>query len=258
LNNRSKIHDEQALDTENAETLRIIDGQIDNANEAPKKKKRKRQGKFENKNDGRPCSRERNEIINKSLAELIAVNQLPISFCSSEGFRNFMAVIEPNYKPCKEEAIKSRLIALTSNVKELIKMELCDSQSISCTSDCWTSIAESYITVTAHIIDSNWCPKSFTLTTIEMDKRHTAENLAEQLHNIFHEWNISEKVLAVVTDNAKNIVNSIPLISSTNEKQIFNIKCAAHTLQLAVNHALKIESISNSVIKLFDTLSIQR
>ncbi|CAI6374553.1 unnamed protein product [Macrosiphum euphorbiae] len=80
-----------------------------------------------------------------------------------------------------------------------------------------------------------------------MDKRHTAENLAEQLHNIFHEWNISEKVLAVVTDNAKNIVNSIPLISSTNEKQIFNIKCAAHTLQLAVNHAMKIECISDII-----------
>jgi len=54
-------------------------------------------------------------------------------------------------------------------------------------------------------------------------------------------------VLAVVTDNEKNIVNSIPLISSTNEKQIFNIKCSAHTLQLAVNHALKIESISDII-----------
>jgi len=58
---------------------------------------------------------------------------------------------------------------------------------------------------------------------------------------------ISEKVLAVVTDNAKNIVNSIPLISSTSEKQIFNIKCATHTLQLAINHAPKIESISDII-----------
>lgn len=189
MNNRSEKHDEQALDTENADTLPIIDGQNDDANEVPKK--RKRQGKFENKNqlhNGRPLSRERTEIINRSLAEMIAVNQPPISFCSSEGFRNFMAVIEPNYKPCKEEAIKTRLIALTSNVKELIKMELCDFQSISCTSDCWISIAqESYITVTAHTIDSNWYPKSFTLTTNEMDKRHTAENLAEQLTNTFYE-----------------------------------------------------------------------
>jgi hypothetical protein len=62
--------------------------------------------------------------------------------------------------------------------------------------------------------------------------------------NTFHEWNISEKVLAVITDNAKNIVNSIPLISSINETQIFSIKCAAYTLKLAVNHALKNESIS--------------
>jgi hypothetical protein len=66
-----------------------------------------------------------------------------------------MTVVEPNHKPCKEEVIKTRLLALTSSVKELIKMELCDFQSISFTTDCWTSIAKkSYITVTAHIIDS--------------------------------------------------------------------------------------------------------
>jgi len=64
----------------------------------------------------------------------------------------------------------------------------------------------------------------------EMDKRYTAENLAEQLSNTFHEWNISEKVLAVITNNAKNIVNSIQSISPTNETQILSIKCAAHSL----------------------------
>lgn len=39
------------------------------------------------------CSRERTELIHKSLAKIM--NQLPISFCSSEEFTNFMAVIEP-------------------------------------------------------------------------------------------------------------------------------------------------------------------
>lgn len=40
---------------------------------------------------------------------MIAMNQMPLSFCSSAGFEQFMTVVKPNYKICKEEAIKKRL-----------------------------------------------------------------------------------------------------------------------------------------------------
>lgn len=55
------------------------------------------------------CSRERTEVIHESLAKLIAMNQLLISFCLSVGFTKFMAVVEPNYNICKQEAIKVRI-----------------------------------------------------------------------------------------------------------------------------------------------------
>jgi hypothetical protein len=51
---------------------------------------------------------ERTETIHKALAKLISMNQLPLSFCSSSGFRQFMAVVESNYKIFKEEALKKR------------------------------------------------------------------------------------------------------------------------------------------------------
>jgi len=112
-----------------------------------------------------------------------------------------MSVVEPNYKPYKEEAIKTRLKILASNIEKLIKNDLYNTRSICCTTDCWSSIVqESYITVTAHVIDSNWCPKSFTLTTHRMHKRHTVENLSEQLINTFDKWDMTNKVLAIVND----------------------------------------------------------
>ena len=45
-----------------------------------------------------------------------------------------------------------------------------------------------------------------------MEERHTAENLADELRQTFNEWGITEKVTAIVTDNAKNMVNAIALI----------------------------------------------
>lgn len=75
---------------------------------------------------------------------------------------------------------------------------------------CWSSISQqSYITVSAHIIDNQWCPKSCTLTTHEMEESHSAVNIAHQLKNTFDKWEIERKIMAVVTDNARNIINTV-------------------------------------------------
>jgi len=78
-------------------------------------------------------------------------------------------------------------------------------KSVVCTTDGWSSIAQnSYISLTTHIIDNQWSPKSFTLVTQEIAKRHIAENLT----CIFENWEVNGKVSTVITDNAKNIVNA--------------------------------------------------
>lgn len=60
--------------------------------------------------------------------------------------------------------------------------------------DCWSSLSqESYINVNVHIITSEWCTRSYTLTTYEMEERHTSENIANELRNTVNEWGITQK-----------------------------------------------------------------
>jgi len=209
---------------------------------------RKRRRTFMNKTiePNNICSSERTEQITQALAKMIAINQMPLSFCSSSGFQQFMAIVEPNYLICKEGAIKRRLKAYKSSVEEQIKKELRNAKSVSCTSDCWSSISlQSYITVTAHFIDDQWCPKSYTLTTHQLEDRHTALNLTNQLETTFSKWEIEEKVMAVVTDNAKNVLNAVSSLTNVTEKN--DLTCSAHTLQLAVNNGLKYEKIEKLI-----------
>lgn len=65
------------------------------------------------------------------------------------------------------------------------------------------------ITVNAHIIDTQWCPILFTFTTHKLHGQHTAENPTQQLKNTFSKWEIDKKVIAVIIDNTKNIVNAV-------------------------------------------------
>ncbi|KAL4126495.1 hypothetical protein QTP88_010717 [Uroleucon formosanum] len=85
-------------------------------------------------------SPERTEEIHKALSKMIAMNLMPLSFYSSPGFKYFMNVVDPNYKPCSAESVKNRLKLLTSDIRQLIKNELNEVTSVSCTTDCWTSI----------------------------------------------------------------------------------------------------------------------
>lgn len=48
------------------------------------------------------------------------MNQLPLSFCSSIGYKNYMSIVEPNYTPCSE-MVKKRLAVLQTTVTEKIK-----------------------------------------------------------------------------------------------------------------------------------------
>jgi len=83
------------------------------------------------------------------------------------------------------------------------------------------------------------------LTTHKLEDRHTASNLSDQLKITFNKWEIDQKVTAVVTDNAKNVLNAVNLLDNITEKN--DITCAAHTLQLAINKALKYDKIDNLI-----------
>lgn len=86
-----------------------------------------------------------------------------------------------------------------------------------------------------------------------MEERHTALHIAEKLENTFYNWKIKDKVTTVTTDNAKNIVNAVQLLSTTTNYSISDVTCAAHSIQLSINKALKEYSISE-ILKACSTL----
>jgi hypothetical protein len=56
----------------------------------------------------------------------------------------------------------------------------------------------SYITIIIHIINFNWDTESFVLNVYEMEERHIAQNLADELQRSLVEWAITSKVVAIL------------------------------------------------------------
>ena len=125
------------------------------------------------------------------------------------------------------------LPARYEHVRDELKVQLSCVQYCALTCELWTSRqALGYITVTCHFIDSSWVLKSAVLVTTNVTNDHTAENIAEELKRVTDEWKITNKVVAVVTDNAANIAAAVRLNGWRH------IPCFAHTLNLVVQDSL--------------------
>ncbi|XP_034475527.1 uncharacterized protein LOC117782615 [Drosophila innubila] len=98
--------------------------------------------------------------------------------------------------------------------------------------------------------------KIVTLGIIELNKKHTATNLSAEIENILQEFSLMKnQIYSITSDNGRNIIKSIELLNEdtddsyddeedelvhqVNVFSIASVKCAAHTLQLAVRDFFK-------------------
>nr|CAH0112333.1 unnamed protein product [Daphnia galeata] len=80
------------------------------------------------------------------------------------------------------------------------------------------------------------------LNTSFVPQAHTSENICAFLKEVANEWNIDEKIVAIVTDNASNMKLAVTLGGWKH------VSCFAHTLNLAVTDALKNNSELNGIL----------
>jgi hypothetical protein len=121
---------------------------------------------------------------------------MPISFCNSKGFKEFMNVLQPGYRyPCPQTIIK-RLELIYNEKRIKIEQDLCKVSCIAMTDDGWSSRSQdSYSSATAYFVTEKWVIKNYTLCTQLMEDRHTTENLKIIFNMINEDWNISGKQL---------------------------------------------------------------
>jgi len=76
------------------------------------------------------------------------------------------------------------------------------------TTDLWTSQAnEAFLTVTCTFVLKEFKLRTAALSTNKLicKTNHTAQNIAESLQDVFNKWDISSKIVAIVTDNASSM-----------------------------------------------------
>ena len=173
---------------------------------------------------------------------MIAKCNLPFAFVESDGYKTFMNLIAPNYKIPRRNAITQNIEKLSAKLTSELKMEITTVKSITFTTDGWSDLNyKSYLGLTAHYLNPNNETelKSLMLGVIQLEAAHTSKYLCEKIEELFEKWGVntfSQKV-RMVTDNAANIKSAASLLVGKEN----HFGCFAHTLQLVIVNALKVE-----------------
>lgn len=188
--------------------------------------------------------------IDEKVLQLVTQDLQPFSIVEDKGFKNYSKALNPSYTlPSRKTLSDTLLPGKFEVIKEKTKNLLQNVKSVTITTDCWTSCNnDGFIAVTSHFIDDNFIPKSALLEVGLCNERHTSKNLANELIRITTEWDVQNKILLAISDNAANIKKTI-----LEELQWNHLGCIAHTINLIVQDALK--PAENIVKKTSDIVS---
>ena len=190
-------------------------------------------------NPNKLCSVALSEQLTQLVVEWIATDMRPLNIVNDDGLQRLMAISQPGYNLPSRTHVASIVRRRHADGKEKIKALLESAEFVAVTTDSWTSKAvRSFSTFTVHWLDSNWQFKSFVLATRPLDGRHTADNLAKQFCSIMDEFKLTEKVAAIVHDEAANMVAASRLIKEQLGTSCRSVACAAHMLQTCLRHTL--------------------
>ena len=158
---------------------------------------------------------------------MIAIDMQPATIVEDTEFQSLVRLLDSRYQlPSRRHRVRSLLPDMYTTRALEIKRNLLQISHVALTGDLWTSrTTESYLTITSHFVTSTWELKSLVL-----------ETFAASFQKIAEEWGISRKVVAMVTDNAANVVAAVRHTGWTH------VPCFAHTLNLVVSEEIKADT----------------
>ena len=142
--------------------------------------------------------------ITDALVCFIAEDLVLLSIVDSTQFNKLLHTLDPNQTPSRKHLSTVLLKRKYDSVKNKILKQLEGIESINLTLDLWSNRQmKSFLGVTGHFILKDWKMEAMMLACNRV--RHTAENIVSWYDEVTSEYDITDKIKHIVTDNASNV-----------------------------------------------------
>jgi hypothetical protein len=217
------------------------------------------------------------EKFQAGIIEMIVKNSIPFSFFSSHAFQSLNGEMARKLGvPLSNESVRNLLLMEAKREKGKLKESL-RNKLVFLKMDACTRQRVNYFAINVQFIDPlnplmEEAIRIYTLAVKDTEAQHKSDYLNKLIRKVLQEYDISLKqVLAVVTDNATNMVSTVAKLNEedmeseesdddedhaeelpevADELQIHHMRCGAHTLQLAIRDGLKQKHAANLIGKI--------
>ncbi|XP_031255614.1 zinc finger BED domain-containing protein RICESLEEPER 1-like isoform X2 [Pistacia vera] len=183
------------------------------------------------------------------LAHMIILHGYPLAMVDHVGFKVFVKNLQPMFEVAPNNDIELSCMEIYGKEKQKVYDFLSRLQGrINLAVEMWSSAENAeYLCLTAHYIDEDWRLQKKILNFITLDSSHTDDMLSEVIIKCLMDWDIDCKLFALTFDDCSTDDDIVPKIKEhisqsrplSSNGQLFDVRSAAHVLDLIVQDALE-------------------
>lgn len=202
------------------------------------------------------------DVSRRELVRMVVLHELPFSLVEYDGFRSFVASLNPLFKMVSRTTAQADCITSYKEHRLVLRdfLKNCNAR-VSLTADMWTSNQNlGYLCITCHFIDNEWNVQKRIIRFCLMETPHDALNMYNVILKSIQDWHIEDKIFSFTLDNASVNTAMINFLKENLlekcllhcQGKLFHIRCASHVFNIIVQDGLKamdtmIDNIRNSV-----------
>lgn len=176
-------------------------------------------------------------FMDQRILRFIVDNHVSFNLTSKETFKELFSLL--GYTPPSRKQIGIMIDEAAVQVRGKLRKQMLEwSTTIALTTDGWTDDAHhTFVSVTAHFLDSTFKLHSRCLDLIHLQESHTGEAVQQCIQNAVNYFVKEEEetkisILSLTTDNGANMKKAVRLTCWPG------IECFAHTLQLCIKTSM--------------------
>ncbi|GJZ68399.1 zinc finger BED domain-containing protein RICESLEEPER 2-like protein [Tanacetum coccineum] len=187
------------------------------------------------------------QLIRRSLAYMLIVDELPFKFVEGKSFKHFLNATQPLFHTPSRITMARDCVKLYLEEKKKVGVILRGNVGRIClTTDTWTSLQRiKHMCLTTHYINNEWVLRKKVLNFFPIFS-HQGVNIGKAVKMCLLKWGIESNVFTITLDNASAndvVVAYLKSKFANWEKSILegkslHVHCTAHVMNLIIQDGL--------------------